>query len=942
MLRLSPPPEVLEKLRQLDIQPESLLLSTPTDIDRVGRYATQWLVITEDRLLVLSDGAGAEAVFSLKLADATEFRVQSVVGSGILQARVEGIYVDVLRFTNRYANVFQKVSRKLERKVRGEPIAIHPEEMVDERRCPTCGLVLQFPGDTCPRCVNRGAVLARMWRLMASYRWAAATIMILLLGGIALDLVSPQLTRYLVDHVLPGSSEEAAQLQGQAEEWSRHLALLLQVVLILAVVQVLRMAVNISNGLLASKVGTAVTFDMRGRLVEHLEKLSVAYYDRQQVGSLVGRVAYDTEALHGFVMQLTSGFLFQLIMVVGVGAMMFTLNAKLALYTLIPAPLVMAGSILFWRHIYPRYYRFWDSSSKQAGMLAGVLSGIRVVKAFKQEEREIERFNAASDYLRHSRRGVDYATSVFNPIMTLIFQFGGWIVWYLGGRDVLRGQMTLGSLIAFFGYLWMFYGPLGMLTHFTNWLTQFVTQAHRIFEILDTPQDIRDPARPIKLKEVKGEIQFKQVTFGYLRHTPILQDVDLTIHPGEMIGVVGRSGSGKTTLVNLICRFYDVDDGQVLLDGIDVRQLARQDLRGHIGVVLQEPFLFRGSIWQNVTYGKPDATPDEVISAAKAANAHDFILRTPHGYDTWVGERGAGLSGGERQRAGIARVLLTDPRILILDEATSSVDAESEAAIQAALAELVQGRTTLAIAHRLSTLRNTNRIIVVDRGKIVESGTHEQLMEANGLYAKIVRIQGQMAPPTVDRLAQADLEEDARLREDGPLPPLRGHRPRWLEPDFAFIHLGNLGALHVTIREEGIYGGIYAIRCMPVQLPWQYISLRQLDHENREVEIGLLRDLSRWPEPAQRLVRESLAKRYFVHTIQSIEEIKPYPGYLNFKVETDLGPMDFMMRWQHDRAHDYGLSGKMLLDTEENRYLIPDVSRLSDRERRLFMRYVYW
>jgi hypothetical protein len=280
----------------------------------------------------------------------------------------------------------------------------------------------------------------------------------------------------------------------------------------------------------------------------------------------------------------------------------------------------------------------------------------------------------------------------------------------------------------------------------------------------------------------------------------------------------------------------------------------------------------------------------------------------------------------------------------VLDEATSSVDAESEAAIQAALAELVRGRTTIAIAHRLSTLRNADRIVVVDRGKIVESGTHAELMEVNGLYAKIVRIQGQMAPPSVDHLAKAGELESLPVKDEAaePLPELKGHRPRWLTPENARIHLGELGALHVSIEGEASYGGAYAVRCMPVHFPTRYISLRCLDDDKREVEIGLARDLDEWPGEGRGLIQQSLSKRYFVHTIQSILDIKTYPGYLNFKVQTDLGPMDFMMRWQHDRAQDYGRGGKMLLDTDENRYLIPDVSALPDGERRMFMRNIYW
>ena len=948
MLKLVPPHTVGQALAQQGLNPEDLLLCTSTDVNRLGSYEPQWLAVTQERIVVLTEEDAPETLFTMHVKDPSEYRCQSMIGSGLLQARIDGTYVDVLRYSNRCADRFEKVGKKLDRYLQGEPIVITEEDQKDSKRCPTCGLMLQFAGDACPRCVNKGAVLFRMWRLMKPYWLGALAVMTLLIMGVCLDMIGPQLTRYMVDNVLPGGEAEALELQSDPELKSEHVVMLLQIVGILALVQMLRMMINVCNGRLGSKIGTSITFDMRGRLLDHLQLLSVGYHDRQQVGSLVGRVAYDTESLHGFVNQLTSGFLFQLMTVVGVGVMMFNLNLKLAFFTLIPAPLVVGGSIVFWRHIYPRYYRFWDASSKQAGMLSGILSGIRVVKSFGQETRETGRFGKASGRLRENRRRVDYAVASFNPIMALVFQFGGWIVWFIGGRDVLSGRMTLGELMAYFGYLWMFYGPLGTLTQFTNWLTQFITQANRIFEILDSPVEITEPKTPASIEPVRGDIRFEQVTFGYSRHTPVLRDLDLQIKAGELIGIVGRSGSGKTTIVNLICRFYDVDEGRVLIDGVDVRNVLKDELHCHVGVVLQEPFLFRGSIWDNITYGMPGASVEKVLSAAKASNSHDFVMRTAHSYDTWVGERGAGLSGGERQRVSIARVLLTDPRILILDEATSSVDAESEAAIQAALAEVVKGRTTIAIAHRLSTLRNANRILVVDHGRIVESGSHESLLEQQGIYARLLKMQGQMSGQTVQRLS---FESDQTEREDrctsdtktgASLPPMGTHRCRWLEPDVADIHLGDYGALHITVHGEGVYKGVHAARCLPVSHPMEYVSLRYFNEEKRETEIGLIRSINSWPDEAKGLLQEALSKRYFVHTIESILSVQLFQGYLDFKVETDLGPMEFMLRWQFDRAQDYGPKGKILLDTDENRYLIPDVETLPESERRVFQRYVYW
>jgi ATP-binding cassette, subfamily B, bacterial len=723
------PETLISGLSKLGIDIKDIKLTASADLDIQGKPSVFWVMASPDKLISISEkGEGAAIVLDISKIETV--RVYCTVGSAFLQAKVEGVYVDVARFTNALRYRFERMSTQIENLRKGMPVDNKVLQEPHPLLCKICGKPLRSEWSSCPRCAKEGAIITRLFSLIVPYiHWMIAIFVVTALA-VGLSLIPPQLVKVLVDDVLTTK---------QHVEWLRWL------VLALIGTELLRAQLNMVIGTLSTSVGTLITFSLRNSMFKKLQELSIDYYDKNSVGMLMTRFSSDVEMLHGFVSQIGHGFLINILLFAGIGIMLFTINAVLALYVLIPIPFVIFGTWFFWHRIYPRYYKLWDSQSKMSTFLNSVLSGIRLVRAFAQEDREIQRFEKRSTDLRDTNRGVNLSVSAFNPLMAFLFSLGGLIVWYAGGKRVLAELLTLGELMAFLSYIGMFYAPLSSITLLSNWFSGFTTATYRIFEILDTEPTLKVPKQPVHLEKISGNIEFKNVTFGYEPYFPVLKNISFKIEAGQMIGIVGKSGSGKTTIINLVCRFYDPQQGVVILDGYDIRNIAGDDIHRNVGLVLQEPFLFRGTIAENISYGNPSATYTEIIAAAKAANAHDFIMQMSTGYDFLLGERGSGLSGGERQRIGIARALLCNPRVLILDEATSSVDTESEMKIQDALAILSKGRTTIAIAHRLSTLKGADRIYVVDGGRIVEYGSHNELMEKKGTYFKLVEIQTKLS-----------------------------------------------------------------------------------------------------------------------------------------------------------------------------------------------------
>ena len=501
-----------------------------------------------------------------------------------------------------------------------------------------------------------------------------------------------------------------------------------------------------AQGAILAWVSERVTADLRERTYAHLQRLSLEYFGGKRTGDLMSRISNDSDRLCQFLSDSIVDFLANSVLLMVVAWSMCQSNVWLALVTLVPFPFIV------WLMYYSRdklqigfqaANRAW---AHMTSVLADTIPGIRVVKAFAQEDREIQRFSAANEAVVVTNNRVNSLWTFFWPLITFLNALGVLVVWAYGIWLIARREpgFNLGSLNAFVALTTVFYSKLEMMSRMVNSSQRAAASAQRIFEILDRVSNVPAPAKPAPLDKLRGELEFKHVGFRY-GNRKVIRDFSLKIEAGEMIGLVGQTGAGKSTLINLVCRFFDVAEGAIFADGVDIRSYKDEQYRRNVGIVLQDPFLFYGTIAENISYGRPEATRDEVINAAKAARAHEFILQLADGYDSLVGERGQSLSGGERQRISIARALLIDPRILILDEATSALDSTTERQIQEALQNLVKGRTTIAIAHRLSTLRQANRIMVIERGRLVELGTHDELLKMDGAYAALHNAQQELA-----------------------------------------------------------------------------------------------------------------------------------------------------------------------------------------------------
>jgi ATP-binding cassette subfamily B protein len=717
-----------EPLPEGAVVDEPVRLCVEADLRTDGKFGKQWLVVTGKRLHVFSENGDtglSEAAWALE--DLSEVKAESFVGGGAVLGMYDGKRIELVRYTNARSARFMTATHLLEKWMKGEEAEL-PED--EAKHCPRCGLPLEIGTQVCPACLPKSRTIKRLVRYLKPHWGPALTLAVLSISGTALNLLPPYLNKPLFDSVL--APKEPRPL----EDRLRLLGLL---VLALLATQVTLAGVGIVQAWVAARLGNFVTHDIRCELYEHLQYLSLRFFDKRQMGTVISRVNQDTGQLQQFLVWGSQDLASNVLLLLGIGTMLFVMSWKLALMVFVPAPLVMILSATCWKKIRFYMHRMFHRWGRLNSVIVETLNGLRVVKTFAQEPREISRFNARSLDLAVTGAQAERMAAVLFSGLGMLIMLGSLLVWYEGGRGVLDDSITLGTLSAFMMYVGMFYGPVRWMSMLLNWASRSLTAAERVFEVLDSEPDVKETDNATPMPHIEGRVTFEDVTFGYDPHSPVLKHINFEAKPGEMIGFVGHSGAGKTTCINLLCRFYDADEGRILVDGVPLRELRVADLRHQIGVVPQDTFLFSGSIADNIAYAKPGASKEEIIRAAKIANAHDFIVRKPDGYESWVGEGGQGLSAGERQRLAIARAVLHDPRILILDEATSSVDVETEKQIQAAIQRLIAGRTTFAIAHRLSTLKNADRLIVLKGGEITEIGTHDELLaKEDGEFRKLV------------------------------------------------------------------------------------------------------------------------------------------------------------------------------------------------------------
>ncbi len=716
------------KKRDPNISSDKIKLIMATDLTADSKLRQGFVVMYDDVLAVYNENGKEE----ISLSDISEFKYSADFGCVTLECVYQGNDKILARSTMSKLHELSIIAKQMNRHINGKEISMRDDKDI-ESVCPKCGRPYTNSSRICTHCTDNKGNISRLIKIAAKekYKILLSTLMILATAG--LNVLLPKLNAIMVDGYIKSPNPTTIT-------WQSFALVVLGLFAANMVARICRMIRGVSN----AYAGTNISKRLRTLVFDKITSLSYGKISKKQTGELMERVNSDTREIQNQLTGMIPELIYQLTIIIWVSVIIFSFDWKLGLLIFLPFPFIFVGFYSFWNFTRRNYHKQWTKSSKTATILHDIFNGIRVVKSFGMEKSEAKRYDNSADELRRISIKNDVFFSIISPVLNFGMGIGEFFLLYYAGNKILSGEMTLGTMMQFSSYITIIYARMRWFTNIPRRLVAFMTSVSKIFELLDEKSDITDGEKNKNI-EIEGNILFENVSFGYEDSADVLRNVSLEIHKGDMIGIVGKSGAGKSTMINLLMRLYDVDDGAIKIDGVDIRDMSQEVLRRNIGVVLQENYLFHGTVFDNIAYAKPDATHEEVIAAAKVSGAHQFIMKMPDGYNTYIGERGQTLSGGEKQRISIARAMLHNPKILILDEATASLDTETEKNIQDALQKLTERRTTIAIAHRLSTLRNATKLIVLDKGRIAEIGTHNELLEKKGIYYNLVMAQRQMS-----------------------------------------------------------------------------------------------------------------------------------------------------------------------------------------------------
>lgn len=742
------PERAKTELLKRGVMTDELLYCVKADLDGEGGYIDVYITFTKETLSILR---GYEKYGKMKRGSKRKNLVDFTV-SGYDEYPISGIeemYVDryansarlmikdrsgeefpIARFSLGFADKFEKFSQRVNCTAKDEPIDDTLLEGV-KTHCPICGEPFPDPNrPVCPRCVDRRSVFKRLLTMFGEFKWAVFLILLTLVASNVFAILSPVFgSQMLYDDVLA--------------EGGKHYGKIMMIVMIIVGINIASMILRIVSGIITSKVVPIVTHKLRVKIFSSLQRLSLDFFTGKQTGSLMSRVDRDSQNIYWFFTDIVPYGIINIVKIVGIAVIMLIISPLLSIGIILTITVIEIVQSRFYRS-QRKLYRKFDVATRSANsVLSDVMNGQRVVKAFAKEGREIERYRVKNTdaFTINTRINTRIANTV--PVIWTFYRIVNKLVFCLGAFLVIKGHILFGALSALVSYTEMAGEPI----HFFTWIgdrwARCMDAASRMFEIMDALPTVKEDENPVHIENMRGDIELKNVSFEYEAGHPIIKDVSIKVQSGHMFGIVGKTGAGKSTIINLMARLYDVTGGEITIDGVPIRKIATEDIRRNIGIVSQETFLFIGSIADNIRYANPDATMEEVIEAAKSANAHEFITKLPEGYNTKVGEGGVSLSGGEKQRISIARAIIQKPNILILDEATASMDTRTERKIQAAIDSLKQGRTIISIAHRLSTLRDADMLCVIENGELKETGTHDELIRAKGKYFELYKLQAE-------------------------------------------------------------------------------------------------------------------------------------------------------------------------------------------------------